>query len=437
MLRRTVLTLIIMLGFLIACSPRAAPQAIRATDPASPTIPHPPSATTPRSEQPIAALPDPTASIGPRANGMPTPVPADHAASTGDLPAMPLTADTLDELRLIHELQLSDPIEAVAFSSDGQTLLASSAAEIGLWNVSDGTLLHTLRGVRPHGILMHPRFESDERTIVVDQISFGIGDTSRVLGWDVPITDPQPAYDLSRAEFAARFSGARCADETPGIVRPINLALCISAGVNDPDHPALGYPPAHVVIQATPPLTLTFPARNHQPVQIDFLGFNHAGAMFALRTWTGATDREVQLYRTDGSLVDSVVGAGSNLRFSGDDRLLAYTHDDGAIAIWRVAVEGLEWVTALGPEPGAPVTMLLFTPDTQLLITGSASRVTFYQIATGQPIMSLPAGAARVVADQDDPRAPHERIAQGLALGPDGRILAMITDGHVQLWGGP
>jgi hypothetical protein len=63
--------------------------------------------------------------------------------------------------------------------------------------------------------------------------------------------------------------------------------------------------------------------------------------------------------------------------------------------------------------------------------------VTFYQIATGQPIMSLPVVAARVVANQDDPRAPHERIAQGLALGPDGRILAMITDGHVQLWGGP
>jgi hypothetical protein len=62
------------------------------------------------------------------------------------------------------------------------------------------------------------------------------------------------------------------------------------------------------------------------------------------------------------------------LEAASDDRLLAYTHDDGAIAIWRVAAEGLEWVTALGPEPGAPATMLVFTPDTQLLITGTPAR---------------------------------------------------------------
>jgi WD40 repeat protein len=365
------------------------------------------------------------------------PVPADHAASTGDFPTMPLTSDTLDELRLIREFQLADPIEAVAFSSDGQTLLASSAAEIGLWNVVDGTLLHTLRRVRPNGIFMHPRFESDEHTIFVDEIIFGIGDLSRVLGWDVPITDPQPSYDLSRAEFAARFRGSGCADGTPGIVSPTNLTLCISPGVNDPDHPAIEHPPARVVIQATPPLTLTFPARNHQPVLIDFLGFNHAGTMFALRTWTGGTDWEVQLYRTDGSLVDSVVGAGINLRFSGDDSLLAYEHDDGAIAIWRVDAQGLEWVTALVPEPGVSTRMLLFTPDNQLLIIGSATQVTFYEIATGQPIMRLPVVEATIIPDNHDPRTLDERITQGLAIGPHGRILAMITDGKVQLWGGP
>jgi hypothetical protein len=59
----------------------------------------------------------------------------------------------------------------------------------------------------------------------------------------------------------------------------------------------------------------------------------------------------------------------------------------------------------------------VFTSDNQMVITSSADGVAFYGLAGGQMLRRL------------------DVVAQDIAMGPAGRLLAVLHDGRVALWG--
>jgi WD40 repeat protein len=137
---------------------------------------------------------------------------------------------------------------------------------------------------------------------------------------------------------------------------------------------------------------------------------------------TGDLAREVWLYGFDGKPDGQDLGkqprAVSRVRFSPDGTRLASGNRGGSIWWWDVA-SGKQiamWPTAHDQM----IRGLDFTPDgTQLVSCGDDHRTRFWDVASGKLLGSLPDSANKLV---------------GLAISPDGKLLALADTRFVTLW---
>jgi hypothetical protein len=101
------------------------------------------------------------------------------------------------------------------------------------------------------------------------------------------------------------------------------------------------------------------------------------------------------------------------LAFSPDERLLGALRGDGGVEVWQVGQAQPFARLAAKPDD----TRLIFSADNQLAISGGPSGVNVFSLPGGALLRALPVAV-------DD-----------LALGPRRRVLALLHDGIIQLWG--
>jgi WD40 repeat protein len=143
------------------------------------------------------------------------------------------------------------------------------------------------------------------------------------------------------------------------------------------------------------------------------LEFNTDGKLFAIGDQSGT----VQILKTEGGYTyDTVQAAGpvDALRFSPDGTLLGAQRRDGVVMVWHLGEQ----------QPFASIAAsardsFTFTADNQMLVTGSEKGVTFYNLVNGRILRKL------------------DTAAQDIAMSPDQRVLAVLHNGRVVLWGVP
>jgi WD40 repeat protein len=127
--------------------------------------------------------------------------------------------------------------------------------------------------------------------------------------------------------------------------------------------------------------------------------------------WNIAAGRQIAVRMVPGPFeVDAVA-------FSPDGKTLATGADDGAVTLWgpvtgRVRAIG---TFAAGTPSGTPVGTLAFSPDGKMLVMGNADATTVWDVATRRQVARFPLAA------------------YSLAFSADGKTLALVGDGDVEL----
>jgi WD40 repeat protein len=297
---------------------------------------------------------------------------------------------------------------AIAFSPEGATLAVSQVrsganpfgpSAVTLYDVAGGSLRTALEVDAFVGEPTSLRFAPDATALFAEEESScdfvyevrekvwdlpaNTGDKGRVL-WEVPaVSDvPQPQAASVRAFSQASGIGA-WADEA-GVVRVTR------GGV-------------------TTTLELPSPATA--------LAFSPDGAALAVGDVAGV----VQLLDAQSGEAAQPRSAPSTppdqavtrIVFSPDGALLVARHSDGQVRVWRMP--GEEPIAALATA--AEDAQLLIAPDNELLISVGPAGVSFYNLQDGRKLRTLDVAASHV------------------AMGPGRRLLAVLSDERVTLWG--
>lgn len=154
------------------------------------------------------------------------------------------------------------------------------------------------------------------------------------------------------------------------------------------------------------------------------LAFSPDGALLAIGDRAG----QVQLVAVaDGaeSQLGQAEGEVFGLVFSPDGALLGVRRADDTIEVFQLGEAGPVARVQDAPaqedhaKNAAGRDQFLFTADGELLIAWDFETVRFYRLSDGRLLHTLPEGA------------------QGLAIGPRRRLLALLRDQRVELWGIP
>jgi len=150
-----------------------------------------------------------------------------------------------------------------------------------------------------------------------------------------------------------------------------------------------------------------------------------AGAVTALEfipdgTLLAAGDQAgtVQILKTEGGYIYDTLQAGgavADLAFSPDGRLLAARLADSTVVIWQVD----EQVPLVRIATDQSVEAFFISTDNQMLVAGGPNGVVFYQLVGGQQLSRL------------------DVAAQDISIDPVGRLLAVLHDDRVTVWGVP
>lgn len=348
------------------------------------------------------------------AKPVPALTPEPTPAITPARPVLPIEAQNVGELVDLDAFTgtQAHPVAALAFTADGQELLAVQApsGELSRWRVADGVLLDTLQ-VGPVGVVA-AAFD-DGATVVAT----GAGQIAPAI----------------QAGYAVEFNGLRVWDTQTGKLLLETTLPTESFGqpVTDvalsPDGQWAGEVGSGVSVwdvDTGKPMELnavfTQPKQNGDPTEITVFTFDPSGKWHA--------------YATDGGRVDinewELTASGSWVVHTGvEETPLALAIDPSRSYLAAVTTESLVWwdlqsffgrILLKESLPPGPAAGLTFSPDGSLLAVGTAGSWQLWSVAEKKLLFALDEGSFAV------------------AFSPDGRLFAWgDTAGVVHLWGVP
>jgi WD40 repeat protein len=306
---------------------------------------------------------------------------------TGNIPIDSANAGQLDR---VIELPVSERVTAVAWSSDGQLLAATSQSGIRLYSMTALRQLPRLFQV-PNGPTLGVAFSPDGSLMVT-----GHYDTM-VRIWDVSTGGLRA---LLRGHMQPVWAVAFSPDGR----------LVASASGNPTTNED-----STVRLWDVTGRTQTAVLQGHSGA-VTCIAFSPDGRLLA----SGGTDNSVRLWdvasASPGTVLPSHVQAVRAITFSPDGSWLASAGDDGVIALWEIGPG--KQVTL---NNTSPVTALAFSPDGGLLAAAGGAlagngdnRVRLWDLATDTLIATLDAYGA-----------PAETVVTGLNFNADGTLLAV------------
>lgn len=294
---------------------------------------------------------------------------------------------------------------SVAFSPDGQSMVTAGRA-VWLWDVVTSAPRQKLDELEiaaetaVYGADQVAGFSPDGRVLTVageytvfeaglrHASAWRVGDGGATHAWD---TDARGAGVMNFRTYVGAISMATNA----AAWTDDGIALTVTRGEETP-------------------LALSVPAG------VGALAFSPDGALLAVGDKAGL----IRLVRAADGSVAQTIRAGQELtllNFSPDGSLLGGRVANRNLLIWNVADGGLASTIAVKtPSVDTPPRIpFIFTPDNSMVITSGAEPVRFYRLSDGALVHQL------------DVRADD------VAIGPRQRLLGLVRDGRVELWGVP
>lgn len=286
----------------------------------------------------------------------------------------------------LRSLVASQTVDGIAFSPDGNTVLASSFFGTELWDVETGTYLKGIRGSNLGR--QTAMFSPDEKTILIGGaarvrlVSVDDSTIERTIGFD------RFRYSVSCVDFSA--DGKKI------------------AVVSDED--SLVY-----ICDAVSGDTMSFPAHADG---VNWVGFSPDGSKCVTassdstaKLWNSTTGECLQTFRGhDASVISAIVtpDGGSVLTASEDNRVI----------LWDIA-SGEQRKTIAGHTNG--IKSVAFSPDgTQLLMGVDSSYAYIWDVATVTCVRVL---------------AGHRSLVSSVAWAPDGTMIATGShDETLKIW---
>jgi len=320
----------------------------------------------------------------------------------------------------------------VAFSPNGQFLLLTDSNSMGVWNLTNGALLHTAviksnsaykLAVSPDGKILASVEGPD---VYLRQISDGnlisikdkIQSNNNVAFLSDGTTLAASMFDNTARLWPLSDQGVRKAFEM-GKKEYISImaispdASIIALGTNYPS----GKVELRQVSDGSLLKTIGFGAAS-----INEMTFSPSGEFLVVsagtRMFVGASATEIKLFKvSDGRQVQSF--KGSNFALSQDGSILAGGLQDKSLMVWDVS-NGDKLLT-LKDRPDN-IWSLAFSPDGKLLVSGYADgTIEVFLVSDGSLLKSWKG---------------HSDGVNDLIFTPDGKLLISASnDGTIGLWG--
>ena len=309
--------------------------------------------------------------------------------------ALAATISLLGQVQLIRTIDGSTRtldlpgFSAIAFSPEGATLLAAGP-KVYLWDVITGVLKRTLVADQQYALYGATRiqFSPDKQQLALET-AYGAEGTleNSAYIWDLAAgnTGKQVWDQLGYAtsDFVTTFS-------------PVG-----NASVWSQDSAAFN-------LQSSGGMSLTLT----MPLTVTATRFNPAGTLLAI----GDAGGNVSLRDPTAPISDSALlaqNAVHEFEWSSDGTLLGALLDKGTLSVWRNG----EQQPFAHLQVDAESTRFIFSADNRTLIAASPNGVSFFRLSDGQRLHTLPVSASDI------------------ALGPGRRLLAVLSDERVTLWG--
>jgi WD40 repeat protein len=330
-----------------------------------------------------------------------------------------------------HEGDITD----LAFSPDGHTLVSTGGDDgrIIVWDVASGQQRESMTG--HSGRAFGPVFTPDGMRL------FTVGLDSTIIAWDVTGTD--------RLGRSFETGGSRPLDGLDAPLDPVVGRGGRLYYIPTPDgritfwraddltsaRPPLGLGAPFYLVGAPDGRTLAAATGNGELMLLDESGgikarvqvgsaptqarlaFQPGGRLLAVATEPGVALLDARTGRRRGAPLD--VAGATAITFSPDGSRLALGTADGAVEVWDVARNVLDYRSNVS---GFTVFDVDFSPDGKILVAGGDDGyLRFLDARTGQQI------ATRVRA--------HDGFVLRIGFSPDGRTLFSTgTDSVVSLW---
>lgn len=331
----------------------------------------------------------------------PTPPPVPVIAGIPEVPAIPISVENSDQIRTLYEIKGHDNINTITFSPDGQVLVSGGGFRdymIRAWRVSDGTLLWT-EIEKPYDV-RDMAFTPDGAWLAVTRARWNEGSGGGASGGSdvIEIRDVVSGNLLRTIEspfgdyLAFSPNGLLLASSLPKVWRVSSGDITIPY-FDDSCRSGVSFRPDGNSLIAGD-------CDDHTAKVWDI-----SGGLIATMGGTPYWVFDLAL-SPDGSLLATACGTGSS-----DSCCDA----GGVVQIWRIS-DGTLLYTLKGHTDS--VNSVSFSPDGQILASGSSDDIRLWQVTDGTLLGALDGGANTV------------------AFSPDGRVLASgSSDGTIRIWG--
>jgi RNA polymerase sigma factor (sigma-70 family) len=127
-------------------------------------------------------------------------------------------------------------------------------------------------------------------------------------------------------------------------------------------------------------------------------------------------DSALRLWNVEtGQLLHTLKAEADNLIFSPDSKIVALGTREATVKVWDVATE--KELATLKTAPAHDIQGLAISPDGKMLAVGGQSGLCLWDLAARKELRQLP-----------------DRMVYELAFGPDGKVLAASGGSNIRLW---